>query len=58
MPLGLRLDDGDIAYINIIGEIGEYNAVNICLHDEGYYFLEKLIKNNILANDFENFIIF
>lgn len=55
MPLGLRLNDGNIAYINIIGEMGEYNAVNICLKDEGYYFLEKLLKNNILANDFVKF---
>lgn len=55
MPLALRLKDGRTAYISIVGEMGEYNAVVIGLNDQGYYLLDKLLKNNILSNDYVKF---
>ena len=55
MPLALELEDGNVAHICVVGQMGEYNAVVVGLNDEGYYFLDKLLKNEILSNDYVKF---
>ena len=55
MPLALELEDGNIAHICVVGQMGEYNAVVVGLNDEGYYFLDKLLKNELLLNEYVKF---
>lgn len=55
MPLDLELEDGNIAHICVVGQMGEYNAVVVGLNDEGYYFLDKLLKNELLLNEYVKF---
>lgn len=52
----IKLIDGQIGFINIMGAGNEYNAINLTIGDDNLLKLVKIIENNMDYSDYDYFV--